>query len=157
MKVKIKKLSENAIIPKKATEGAAAYDLYLPNNCKVESGRNVLPLDFAIELPFGYEAKIEPRSGFSVKGFEGKYVEAEISEEFTKRYNADVIQGKIDADYRGNVGVIVHNNDIPFIAKKGTRIAQMTIYEVQNADFELSEELSETERADGGFGHTGTK
>lgn len=157
MKVKIKKLSEDAITPKKATVGAAAYDLYLPNDCKVAVGRNVLPLDFAIELPYGYEAKIEPRSGFSAKGFEGKYIEAETCEEFTKRYNADVIQGKIDADYRGNVGVIVHNNDIPFIAKKGTRVAQMTIYKVEDADFELSEELSVTERADGGFGHTGTK
>ena len=156
MEIKIKKLHENAIIPKKATEGAAAYDLYLPKDYMIHIGRNVLPLNFAIELPIGFEAKIEPRSGFSAKGFEGRYVKAETGEEFVKRYDADVIVGKIDSDYRGDVGVIVKSNET-FIVNKGTRIAQMTIYKVEDVDFELSEELSETERADGGFGHTGTK
>lgn len=157
MEVKIKKLHENAIIPKKATKGAAAYDLYLPKDYKVNNGRNVLPLNFAIELPTGYEAKIEPRSGFSAKGFEGVYIEDVTLEECTKRYNADVIQGKIDADYRGNVGIIVYNRDIPFIVAKGTRVAQMTIYKVEDVNFELAEELTDTDRAGGGFGHTGTK
>lgn len=156
MKVKIKKLNENAVIPTKATEGAAAYDVYTPKNYTVLEGRRmVLPLGFSIELPYGYEAKIEPRSGFSAKGFEGRYVEAETGEEFVKRYDADVIIGKIDSDYRGEVGVIIKSNET-FTVKKGTRIAQMTIYKVEDADFVLSEELSETERADGGFGHTGT-
>lgn len=152
MEVKIKKLSKNAIIPTKATNGAAAYDVYAPKDYGILKGRHVLLLDFAIELPEGYEAKIEPRSGFSVKGFEGRT----ILESIERRYDADVIVGKIDSDYRGNVGVIIKSNDI-FVVKKGTRIAQMTIYKVENADFVLSENLSETERADGGFGHTGTK
>lgn len=155
MKVKIKKLSENVIVPKKATIGAAAYDLYLPKDYEVKSGRNVLQLDFAIELPIGYEAKIESRSGFSAKGFEGIDYDANYNSE-VQRFDADVITGKIDSDYRGNVGVIVKSKN-NFTAKKGTRVAQMTIYKVEDADFELSEELSETERADGGFGHTGTK
>lgn len=157
MEVKIKKLHKDAVIPTKATKGAAAYDVYTPKSYTILEGRRmILPLGFSIELPYGYEAKIEPRSGFSAKGFEGRYVEAETGEELVKRYDADVIIGKIDSDYRGEVGVIVKSNET-FIVNKGTRIAQMTIYKVEDAEFELSEELSDTERADGGFGHTGTK
>ena len=156
MEVKIKKLHKDAIIPTKATLGSAAYDVYLPRDFRVTKGRQVLPLDFAIELPLGYEAKIEPRSGFSLKGFEGEYIEDETCEKFIKRYDADVIVGKIDSDYRGNVGVIVKSNE-SFLAKKGTRIAQLTIYKVEDADFKVVEDLSETDRSDGGFGHTGTK
>lgn len=155
MEVKIKKLHRDAVIPTKATEGAAAYDVYTPRDYKVIEGRQVLPLDFAIELPFGYEAKIEPRSGFSSKGFEG-YLHRPFENHAKCRFNADVIMGKIDSDYRGNVGVIIKSNEPAFFVPKGTRIAQMTIYKVENADFALCEELSNTDRADGGFGHTGT-
>ena len=156
MEVKIKKLHKDAVIPTKATNGAAAYDVYTPIDYKVVMGRQVLPLDFAIEIPIGYEAKIEPRSGFSSKGFEGYF--GRLFENNDKcRFDADVITGKIDSDYRGNVGVIIRSNEPYFFIPKGTRIAQMTIYKVENADFVISEKLSETERADGGFGHTGTK
>lgn len=151
MEVKIKKLNSDAVIPKKSTVGAAAYDVYLPREYKVYDGRNVLPLDFAIELPFGYEAKIEARSGFSAKGIEGMY----IGSDETNRFDADVITGKVDADYRGNVGVIIYSKEC-FRIKKGTRIAQLTIYKVEDACFNEVENLSETERADGGFGHSGT-
>lgn len=156
MEVKIKKLNSDAVIPKKSTVGAAAYDVYTPKNYTILEGRRmILPLGFSIEIPYGYEAKIEPRSGFSAKGFEGRHVEAETGEEFVKRYDADVIVGKIDSDYRGEVGVIVKSNET-FIVNKGTRIAQMTIYKVEDACFNEVENLSETERADGGFGHSGT-
>lgn len=147
MKVRIKKLSEGAVLPKKATAGAAAYDVYLPQNHLVNPGRQILPLDFAIELPYGYEAKIEPRSGFSSKGMEDQYCE---------RKDADVLVGKIDSDYRGNVGVIVSSHEsYPFQVTKGTRIAQMTIYKVEDADFEEAEELTETDRGEGGYGSSG--
>ena len=70
-----------------------------------------------------------------------------------------MLVGKVDPDYRGEVGVIIRNNepDKPFLIAKGTRIAQMTLYPVAQlpGGFEVSDELSETERADGGFGHTG--
>lgn len=155
MEVKIKKLSEDAIIPKKATTGAAAYDVYTPKDYYVVKGRQVLKLDIAIELPLGYEAKIEPRSGFSSKGFEGYYYKPEC-DRVTTRFDAEVINGKIDSDYRGNVGVIVKSNEECFFVPKGTRIAQMTIYKVEDAIFKLSDDLSETNRNDGGFGHTGT-
>lgn len=71
-KIKIKLLSDDAIMPKKATAGSIAYDVFAPEDTIVYKGRNVIPLDFAIELPSAnFEAKIEPRSGFSSKGIEG--------------------------------------------------------------------------------------
>lgn len=149
MKIKFKPLSELAIMPKKATCGSAAYDVYTPESKIINTGRQIIPLDFAIELPYGYEAKIEPRSGFSSKGMEGIYKDAE-----KRRFDCDVIQGKIDSDYRGCVGVIVKNSDIPFLLERGTRIAQLTIYKVEEAEFEIVEELTQTDRGDGGFGST---
>lgn len=150
MEVKIKKLHPDAVIPKKATDGSAGYDVYLPREYKIYNGRNVLPLDLAIELPLGYEAKIEARSGFSAKGIEGMY----IGSNDVTRFDADVIAGKVDADYRGNIGVIIYSKDF-FRIKKGTRIAQLTIYKVENAAFKEVEELTETGRSNGGFGHSG--
>lgn len=147
MEIKIKKLSEDAIIPRKATEGAAAYDLYVPRETVINKSRQVIPLDIALSIPYGYEAKIEPRSGFSSKGMEAKN---------GQRVDADVLDGKIDSDYRGNISIIIHSHEsYPFTIEKGTRIAQMTIYKVEDADFIAVEELDETDRGEGGFGHTG--
>lgn len=173
--VKIKKLSDKAIMPKRATEGAVAYDVFVPEDTVVKKGRQVIPLGFAIELPnCNYEAKIEPRSGFSSKGMEGYSRRIERESVFDPRivggvgvklveyiaakpdrFNADVLVGKIDSDYRGEVGVIIKNDDDrEFIIEAGTRIAQMTIYRVPETEIVEAEELSETERK-GGFGSTG--
>ena len=171
---KIKRLSEAAILPKRATEGAVAYDVFVPEDTVVKKGRQVIPLGFAIELPnCNYEAKIEPRSGFSSKGMEGyshrivyehvldtrlvggeskkkEYIAAQPD-----RFNADVLVGKIDSDYRGEVGVIIKSDDDKeFVIKAGTRIAQMTFYNVPETVLTEVEELTETER-EGGFGSTG--
>lgn len=155
MKIKFKPLSEFAYLPKKGTEGAAAYDVYVPQSTFVKTGRQIIPLDFAIELPYGYEAKIEPRSGFSSKGMEGKCLLGTFEDNPTRRFDCDTVQGKLDSDFRGNVGVIVHNRDCEFLVERGTRIAQLTIYKVEDAEFEIVEELSKTDRNDGGFGSTG--
>lgn len=177
MEVKIKKLCENAVIPTKATPQSIGYDLYVKQDICIESERMVIPLGFAIELPDGIEAKIEPRSGFSSKGIEGfalhkgeptlsllfsnDYDSEELWQRIDKveRFNADVLVGKVDSDFRGEVGVIIRNNNPnkPFLIPQGTRIAQMTFYPVaQLTDgFVLTDELSETERGSGGFGHTG--
>lgn len=152
MEIKIKKWSEHAIIPNKQTEGSAAYDLYAPFDQLVLHGRQVIDLLLAIELPKGYEAKVEPRSGYASKGFAGAL---DNTQEPNVRFDCDVIVGKIDSDYRGCIGVIVNNRDRNFYIKRGQRIAQLTIYRVEDADFIEVEELSETEREAGGFGHTG--
>lgn len=187
MKVKYKKLHEGAAIPKKATKGSAAYDLCTAEDFIVEPGRNVVPLGFAMETNPGYEALIDPRSGFSAKGMEGheilplwevpvlggdKILFAGVPEKplnpnakhygkfvslEAKRFDCDVIEGKVDSDYRKGVGVIVHSRDKrTFLIKAGTRIAQMTFHKVETVEWEETDELSQTDR-DGGFGSTGTK
>lgn len=163
MKIRIKRLHPDAVMPTKATEMAVGYDLYVRHDICIEHPRQVVPLGFALEMPKNLEAKIEPRSGFSAKGIEGFALmngreEEELWQRIdkTERFNADVLVGKIDPDYRGEVGVIIRNNDcIPFLIAKGTRIAQMTFYPVLDADFEESDELSDTDRGDGGYGSTG--
>ena len=192
MKVKFKKLHEGARLPEKATEGSAAYDLYVAEDVIIEPGRQIIPLGFAMEMEPDYEALIDPRSGFSSKGMEGYEVvtfyeynapngvtitgrvdlaslakvcstheKGCVTKKCTKleadRFDCDVIEGKIDSDYRKSVGVIVHNRDKrTFLLKAGTRIAQMTFHKVETVQWEETDELSETDR-DGGFGSTGTK
>ena len=187
MKVKFKKLHEGAKLPEKATEGSAAYDLYVAKDFIVEPGRQIIPLGFAMEMKQGYEALIDPRSGFSSKGMEGhevitRSVEGPLGHWMAggridtealsmhlrdeprqyvafkaERFDCDVIEGKIDSDYRNGVGVIVHNRGRrTFLIKAGTRIAQMTFHKVETVEWEETDELSQTDR-DGGFGSTGTK
>lgn len=175
MQVRIKKLNENAVMPEKATELSIGYDLYVPNDICIEKERQVIPLGFAIELPPCVEAKIEPRSGFSSRGIEGFAMRDGTFNPFiiegycklgdavwqridkTECFNADVIVGKIDPDFRGEVGVIIRNNEPNrhFVIPKGTRIAQMTFYKTELADFTVTEKLSETERGENGYGSTG--
>lgn len=188
MKVKFKKLHEGARLPEKATEGSAAYDLYVAEDFIIKPGRSVIPLGFAMEMEPGYEALIDPRSGFSCKGMEGYHVLTSFDHTMTSlltyrdylraprpednhvkrdedtylsqnpmRFDCDVIEGKIDSDYRKGVGVIVHNRDKrTILIKAGTRIAQMTFHKVETVQWEETEDLSDTNRA-GGFGSTGTK
>jgi dUTP pyrophosphatase len=164
MTVKFKKLLPGARLPEKATAGSAAYDLYVAEDTIVRPGRQIIPLGFAMEMEDGYEALIGPRSGFSSKGMEGHRIllldAIGISEDCvclsTKRFDCDVIEGKIDSDYRDGVGVIVHNREQRFLIKAGTRIAQMTFHKVETVEWEEVDELSESERK-GGFGSTGTK
>ena len=167
MIVKIKKLAEGAILPKKATVGSAAYDLYVPKDTVVVPGRQIVPLGFAMEMEQGYEALIDARSGFSAKGMEGygayrmfdstPHGQVDTMRTKAERFDSDVIQGKIDSDYRDGVGVIINNRSCrSFLLKEGTRIAQMTFHKVEDVEWEETDTLSETDR-DGGFGSTGTK
>ena len=149
-------------MPKKATEGSAAYDLYVPEDMTLTRGiRKVIDLKFSMEIPNGYAATIQPRSGFSVKGMEVEVFDSypfddEVTED--KRIDADVIRGLIDSDYRGSVGVIIKINEMhdEIRFKKGTRIAQMQIIEVPQVELVEVEELSDTDRGQGGFGSTGS-
>lgn len=143
----IKRLSEDALIPMKATDGAACFDLYVPKDTPIHKGRNIVPLDIAIELPRGTYAEIRPRSGFSAKGME---------DVTGCRRDADVLHGCIDDDYRGNIGVIIRSEDF-FILGKGTRVAQMLIADYHQCCLEEIEDLTESERGEGGFGSTGIK
>lgn len=148
-RVKIKKLHPDAVIPTKATPQSACYDVYAPCDFIVKPGRSVMPLGLAIELPIGYAAEIRSRSGYSSKGFAGKFDVLEY------RFDADVHAGVVDADFRQGVGVIIHSREPRmFTIKKGQRIAQMLIIKAEEADFIETDTLTETNRH-GGFGHTG--
>lgn len=140
MRINIKLLNNRGVIPQKAHYTDAAYDLVVPKETTIISGRQVIPLDFAMELPLGYCAEIQPRSGISSKGLLG--------------HNVDILYGLIDSGYRGNIGVIINNHDCSFSLPQNTRIAQMIIRKVETADFAIVQSLSESDRL-GGFGSSG--
>ena len=163
--VKIK--LNGGIMPTKGSEFAAAYDVYAPENIELKYGRQVIDLKFQIELPHGYAAIIQPRSGFACKGMEVQAMTKSFwlialgffSRE--QRIDADVIVGLVDEDYRGNVGVIIKSNFKPLIRRaiipKGTRIAQMRIVRVPDTELKDVVRLDMTKNRGGGYGHTGTK
>lgn len=144
MKVKIKKLNPLAVIPKYQTPGASAFDLHVIEDAEIYAGQtHILKTGLAFEIPFGYELQVVPRSGISAK---------------TKLRIANS-PGTVDCDYRGEVGIIVDNIDPnePYFITAGDRIAQGKIVPVVQVELEEVEELSSTERGEGGFGSTGTK
>jgi len=145
IKIQVKKLphGEDIPLPKYMSKHAAGMDLFaaVDDPITIASGeRALIPTGISIALPEGYEAQVRPRSGLAVKS------------------GVSVLNtpGTIDADYRGEVGVILVNHDsAPFVVKRGDRVAQMVIKEVVRAEFEEVVELDETHRNEGGFGHTG--
>lgn len=132
-------------LPEYATPQSAGVDLRANIDEPIELkplSRALIPTGLHIALPEGYEAQIRPRSGLAIK----------------KGITCLNTPGTIDADYRGDIGVILINLSAePFIVNPGERIAQMIINKFEQAEFELVEELDETERGEGGFGHTGVK
>lgn len=154
----VKIVLEGGVLPEKATEGAACYDLFVPEDFKLRRGRQIVPLGFRLQLPKNMAAIVKSRSGFASNGIEVMY--EQLCELYKKRLDADVLLGTIDSDYTGIVGVIIDVHDElashAFIAK-GTRLAQMQFVEVPETEFKQVDALDETERGDGGFGHTGAK
>ena len=143
MKVKIKKLRQDAIIPKYATPGAACFDLHAIENGYIYPGESMhFSTGLSIEIPECYVMKIYSRSGHGFKSG-------------IRLSNAT---GILDSDYRGEVRIKLHNDHINygFKVNSGDRIAQAMIIPVDQVQFEEVEELSETMRGIGGFGSTGS-
>ena len=142
------------MMPQKQHEGDAAFDLYVPEDVELHYGRQKVDMKFALELPKGKAAIIQPRSGCSLKGIKvWNKVTGQV------RYiDADVKIGLVDSNYRKNVGTILQVREFPFgsgwILRKGSRISQMRIVDVPEIELIEATELSVTER-DGGFGTTG--
>lgn len=140
--VKIKKLHANALPPEYKTPHSAGADLYacLDREMVIHPMEIVMvPTGFSMELPEGHEAQVRPRSGLAVKGI-----------------TVPNSPGTIDADYRGEVKIILMNlGKENFTVHHHDRIAQMIIAKVDKADFRVEEELTETRRGTGGFGSTG--
>jgi len=142
IKVKIINQSSNPL-PQYATPGSAGMDIraHLPGPIYLNSlERQLIPTGLFIELPKGYEGQVRPRSGLSIK------------------YGLTCLNspGTIDSDYRGEIKVILINlsKDIQVI-QPGDRIAQLVIQNIQKVKWKEVELIQETERNDGGFGHTG--
>ena len=132
-------------LPQYATAGSAGMDLRANIDKPIvlkPLERKLIPTGLKIALPVGYEAQIRPRSGLAIK------------------YGVTVLNspGTIDADYRGEVCVILVNlSNVDFVVNPSERIAQMVVAKHEQVDFQIVETLDETERGDGGFGHTGKK
>ena len=143
MKIQIINKSKHAL-PQYATALSAGMDLRANIDTSIllkPMQRKLVPTGLYIALPEGFEAQIRPRSGLALK----------------KGITLLNTPGTIDADYRGEIGVIVVNlSEEDFIIEDGERIAQMVIARYEKAEWEKVEVLGETERGDGGFGHTGT-
>jgi len=144
-RVRISRLPGNPDLPlpSRATEGSAGYDLRaaVEKPQEIAPGERVLvPTGFALALPLGFEAQVRPRSGLAL-------------DHGIVLPNAP---GTIDSDYRGEVKVILANlGQKTFRIERGDRIAQLVVQRVPGVRFREVQELSETRRGAGGFGHTG--
>lgn len=144
--IKIKIVNKgNQPLPEYATPQSAGVDLRANIDKPIliqPLDRKLIPTGLHIALPEGYEAQIRPRSGLALK----------------KGITVLNTPGTIDSDYRGDVGVILVNiSNEDFVVQPGDRIAQMIISKFEQAEFELTDTLDETERGEGGYGHTGVK
>jgi len=140
--IKVVNKSGNSL-PEYATAGSSGMDIRanLDNPVVLQPlQRNLIDTGLFIELPLGYEAQIRPRSGLAIK----------------QGITCLNTPGTIDADYRGEIKVILINlSDEAVTIKNGDRIAQMVIQKVEQATLVLVDSIDETERGEGGFGHTG--
>ena len=142
MKVKIVNQSGHAL-PEYSTPNSAGMDLRAKlANPKIlkPMERSLIPTGLFMELPVGYEAQIRPRSGLALK----------------KGISIVNTPGTIDADYRGEIGIILINlSDSDFVVNDGERICQMVINKVETISWSEVGSLEDSERGEGGFGHTG--
>lgn len=140
LKVKVINKSQNKL-PKYETKGSAGMDVRSNEDYTLKPERRTLiSTGLFFEIPEGYEMQVRPRSGMAFK------------------YGITVLNapGTIDSDFRGELGIILYNSgQTAFEIKKGDRIAQLVLAPVTRFEFEVSDELTETERGEGGFGSSG--
>ncbi|MDR4173522.1 dUTP diphosphatase [Bacillus nitratireducens] len=147
LRVKIKRLNESVELPKYAKPGDAGFDLVTAEDTIIWPGETkIVPTGLAFEISPGYELQVRPRSGM------------------TRNTKLRVVLGTVDSGYRGEIGVLVDNNERPlganikaYVIERGTRIAQGVIAPVETAHFVEMDELAESQRGVNGFGSTGVK
>lgn len=143
IQLKVLEHGRGLALPEYMTEGASGVDLLAANTDPITirpQQTALIPTGIILAIPVGYEAQVRPRSGLALK------------------YGLTVLNspGTIDADYRGEIKVIVINlGDNDYIVQRGERIAQMVFCPVMRVNFRLAEHLDETIRGEEGFGHTG--
>jgi dUTP pyrophosphatase len=135
--------NEDLPLPVKMSTGSSGFDLHaaVKDPVEIKPGRwKLIPSGIALSMPAGLEAQVRPRSGLALK------------------HGITVLNtpGTIDADYRGEIGVILLNlGERPFRVERGDRIAQLVFMQVPAVSLKVTDSLDETERGSGGFGHTG--
>src|SRR3989344_7366516 len=138
MKLKIKKLYDQAILPSYAHEGDAGMDLFSAHDYVLAPGdRTLVETGISVEVPEGYELQIRPRSGLALK------------------HGLSIVNspGTVDSSYRGEVGVICINlGNEPIKIEKGKKVAQMVFKKIETVKFEEVPQLDDTSRGEGGFG-----
>ena len=143
VKLLIKKLNEEAIVPEYKTKGSSGMDLMANINSDIyikPGEKAIIPTGIAVSIPIGYEIQIRPRSGLAAK----------------KNISILNTPGTIDADYRGEIKIILINfGKQEFKINPNDRIAQMVLCPVIKAELEVVDELQDTKRGKGGFGSTG--
>ena len=144
-KILIKRLSKEVSLPKYETSGSSGMDLaaYIEADINIDPGKTkIIPTGLALSIPKGFEVQIRPRSGLAAK----------------QKVSVLNTPGTIDADYRGEIKVILINlGQETFKVEKGLRIAQMVVCPIVQAQLKEVDDLNETERGKGGFGSTGAK
>ena len=141
--MKMRIVSESGRMPEYATEGAAGFDIsaYLSEPFVLKAGeRALIPTGLYFEVPSGDEAQVRARSGLAIK------------------HGIGLVNGigTIDADYRGEIRVpLINWSNEDFVINDGDRIGQVIITSYEKVEIELADSLSDTERGEGGFGHTG--
>lgn len=146
--IKIKMLRDGAVLPTPATDGSVGYDVFFPEDvCVFAKSRTKIPLGFALEMPDDVFCIIKGRSGCGVNGVPGKY---------GGKYNANVIDGVIDTDYRGELNLTLQSFEFcSFCLGKGQRIAQLVFLPRVSVSFNQTDSLTETARGDKGFNSSG--
>lgn len=136
--IKIRKLSQTCIVPKRQTPGSAGYDLYSDERAVIGPNTSyVIQTGISMQLPKGTYGRVAPRSSMASK--------------FTS-----IGAGVVDSDYRGEVKVLFFNHSSEYIViKHGERIAQLIVEKIATPEIEIVEELDDTDRGEGGFGSTG--
>ncbi len=146
IEIKIKRLDKKYTdipLPEYSTDGSAGMDIRaaIDNEIILKKGKiGLVPTNLSVEIPKGYEIQVRPRSGLALK------------------HGIGVLNspGTIDSDYRGEIKIIMMNfSDEDFIIKSGDRIAQLVVSKVYLAKFSETDNLNDSHRGEGGFGHTG--
>lgn len=148
MNIGIKKIHENAVIPKFAHATDTGFDLFTVENTIIQANKkSIVRTGLIFDLPYGWGIQVRNKSGITVKGVPNLL-----------GYNADITVyiGTIDSAYRGELGIMVKNEtEETIVIPSGTKLAQGVLEKVYQCTFEEIEEVSETDRGNGGFGSTG--
>ena len=144
--VRFRKTNPDVTLPEYETKGASGCDVraFLPEGpLVIPSGEwRLVPTGLCPEIPLGYEIQVRPRSGLA----------------YRNGITSLNTPGTVDSDYRGEIKVnLINHSKTDFVVENGMRIAQFVIAKVENASFEVSDDLSQSERGEGGFGSTGVK